>query len=202
MQKLVKDFLILNKGYLKKSPYKIAERLHIKITDNTIEQIRSIIKEVKNSSKIDNIKIKYHHVIPNTFVPNKDYLTKLALESFMENGNYDKAIDFINKIKQEEINPKYKISSYKEGNYIVLGCLHFPFVNKEFFSSVIDLIKDCPNLEGIILAGDILDMSSISRHNKGLMPVLGYDLAREYKEANVSFISYITFLKFISIIYY
>jgi len=189
MQKLIEEFLTKNSGYIKKSPYKVAERLNLNANYDNIFLIKEIMKNLrKEKYKLIPNTIThtsgYLHVIPNSFTPNKEYLTKLALESFIESGNYDKAIDFINKIKQDKITPQYKKQNYLPGNYIVLGCLHFPFVNKEFFNSVIELIKDCPDLKGIILAGDILDMSSISRHNKGLMPVLGYDLEREYKESN------------------
>lgn len=177
MQKLVEDFLTQFPGYLKKGPAKVALKLGIEPHYENLVYIKNIMRRIKKEQPKQNI-IKEEKSL------SKEYLTELAVKTFMENGDYDKAIDFINKLKKEQENPIYKKQDYKEGNYIVLGCLHFPFVNKEFFQSVLNLIEDCPDLQGIILAGDILDMSSISRHNKGLMPVLGYDLAREYKETN------------------
>lgn len=177
MQKLVEDFLTQFPGYLKKGPAKVALKLGIEPHYENLVYIKNIMRRIKKEQPKQNI-IKEEKSL------SKEYLTELAVKTFMENGDYDKAIDFINKLKKEQESPIYKKQNYKEGNYIVLGCLHFPFVNKEFFQSVLNLIEDCPDLQGIILAGDILDMSSISRHNKGLMPVLGYDLAREYRETN------------------
>ncbi len=210
MQKLIKDFLIERTGYLKKSPYKIAERLNIEVNDENIKLIKDSVRQIKGKLKVENERLnnikangnnkfkfvqleelkkieeenKQFMFSSKEFIPNKTDLISMAVENFMATGDYDKAIDFINKIRQDEITPKYNKSSFESGNYIVLGCLHFPFVNKDFFNSVLNLIKDCPDLKGIVLAGDILDMSSISRHNKGLMPVLGYTLEREYRETN------------------
>ena len=154
-------FLKNKPGYKKFGKYALAKALNI-------EDVHICAEALKESRKIKNVKI------------NKED----DIEYLMKNGEYDKVLDIVNRVKNSPNIPKYEVKKYKEGNYIVLGCLHFPWVNKEFFNSVIELIKDCKDLKGIILAGDILDMSSISRHSKGLMPVIGYDLEREYKETN------------------
>lgn len=185
MQKLVRELIDSKPGYLKKSPLYVTELLRIEPTYENVIMVKSEMKKLRKQGNLVSPILSPEDVaITDKKVISKEYLTRLALESFMENGNYDKAIDFINKIKNEENTTKYVKKDFDSGNYIVLGCLHFPFVNKDFFNSVIELIKDCPDLKGIILAGDILDMSSISRHNKGMMPVIGYTLEREYREAN------------------
>lgn len=73
----------------------------------------------------------------------------------------------------------------KVETHVVLGCIHLPFHNEQFFNSVCKLIKDLgSDLSGIHLIGDILDMHSISRHAKGKITIPGLTLAEEYKEAS------------------
>lgn len=155
----IKLFLEQKPGYKKFGKYALAKALGIENVNDCGEVLKEFRSETSNKG-ID------------------------ELSELMKRGEYDKALDLVNQAKNSPGLPKYIKKQYSAGNYVVLGCLHLPWVNEDFFAAVLKLIKDCPNLKGIVLAGDILDMSSISRHAKGLMPVLGYDLAREYKEAN------------------
>lgn len=159
-QEIIK-FLEDKPGYAKFGKYALAKALKI----DDVALCAEALKAVRKVCKLK-----------------EDFISDI--EKYMSSGEYDKAMDIINNAKNYKKYPKYIKKNYKPGNYIVLGCLHFPWVNKEFFNSALKLIKDCPDLKGIILAGDILDMSSISRHAKGMMPKLGYTLEREYKETN------------------
>lgn len=73
----------------------------------------------------------------------------------------------------------------KEGTYLVTGCSHAPFQNKKFYNSIYSFISaENIALEGLILAGDILDMHSLSKHDRGKAPIPGVTLGWEYREAN------------------
>lgn len=72
--------------------------------------------------------------------------------------------------------------------HIVAGCLHFPFVNKPLFNALCALIRDLkPVLGGVHLPGDIQDIHSLSRHDKGMVAIPGLTLAAEYRESNKLF---------------
>ena len=69
---------------------------------------------------------------------------------------------------------------------IVIGCLHAPWHNKTVFAGVLDLIKDLGNhLQGVYLIGDILDLNSLSFHERGKYPLDGLDIRKEYKMVKV-----------------
>lgn len=72
----------------------------------------------------------------------------------------------------------------KAGTYWVTGCSHAPFHNKAMYESTFNFLSKEVKLEGVILNGDILDMHSISRHNKGIINPAGITLDWEYKEAS------------------
>ena len=71
---------------------------------------------------------------------------------------------------QKVRNASKKGEHYQKGTWVVSGCWHFPFHNKEMFDSFLALVEDL-ELTGFILNGDILDMHSISRHNKGKITI-------------------------------
>jgi len=68
--------------------------------------------------------------------------------------------DLIQKLR----NSKKTGEHYDKGIWVVSGCWHFPFHNKEMFESFLHLISEL-ELTGFILIGDILDMNSISKNN-------------------------------------
>ncbi len=83
-------------------------------------------------------------------------------------------------------NMKYnKRSSDIDGElHVVMGCMHFPFHNKKFFKSILSFLEYVsPNLSGLHLIGDIVDMHSISFHDVGNAPMEGLTLSKEYKES-------------------
>lgn len=57
-----------------------------------------------------------------------------------------------------------------KNQHLVLGCLHSPFHNKPFWNGILQLIKD-NNFESINLIGDILDLNSLSFHERGKYPI-------------------------------
>jgi glutamate racemase len=59
----------------------------------------------------------------------------------MSAGEYDELLSLVNQTKEDVIFPTYEQKKLQSRNYIVMGCLHFPWVNKDFFASVIKLIK-------------------------------------------------------------
>ena len=65
---------------------------------------------------------------------------------------------------------------------LVFGCPHFPFHNKAVWVGVLKLLKDLDkNLSGVYLIGDILDLNSLSFHEKGKYPLDGLTIQKEYK---------------------
>lgn len=71
------------------------------------------------------------------------------------------------------------------GTYFVTGCTHAPWHNKQMYKSVFNyLAKENISLQGLILAGDFLDLNSLSSHDKGKKPIQGVTLDWEYREAN------------------
>ena len=75
-----------------------------------------------------------------------------------------------------------KISADKPKTYWVTGCMHMPFHNKKQLASTLRYLKTI-DLDGIILAGDCLDINSLSFHDKGKTPIEGVTLSWEYEES-------------------
>jgi hypothetical protein len=73
---------------------------------------------------------------------------------------------------------------HTQGQYLILGCVHAPFVNHDFWNALCKYAeKNKDSIKGLILNGDFLDMNALSFHDKGSMPLEGYNLGREYSEA-------------------
>lgn len=69
---------------------------------------------------------------------------------------------------------------------LVVGCLHAPFHNEVVWGGVLKLVKDLGNhLQGVYLIGDILDLNSLSFHERGKYPLDGLDIRKEYKMVKV-----------------
>ena len=86
------------------------------------------------------------------------------------------------------INPTISLAENKHrltpGTYYITGCAHAPWQNKFMYDSVFNYLKREIDLEGIILAGDVVDLNSLSSHDKGKTAIPGVDLSWEYEEAN------------------
>lgn len=121
-----------------------------------VELISEIFKEVKKTPNIPRM-VEMTNAFPVTTEPDK------IIRDFDKNQ--------FNSITQP-------------GTYFVTGCVHAPFHNKKMYDAVFNYIRKEVKLRGVILNGDILDMHSISRHNKGRVAIPGVTLDWEYKEAN------------------
>ena len=67
---------------------------------------------------------------------------------------------------------------------LVIGCLHAPFHNKTMWNGILQLIKD-GDFESINLIGDILDLNSLSFHERGKYPLNGLTIQKEYKMVDI-----------------
>lgn len=74
-------------------------------------------------------------------------------------------------------------SRQTSGSYYITGCAHAPWQNQKMYDSVIRFLKQEIDLQGLILAGDIIDCNSLSSHDKGKKAIKGVNLGWEYKEA-------------------
>lgn len=72
----------------------------------------------------------------------------------------------------------------KPGTYFITGCVHAPFHNKGMYDSITKFLFNEIDLSGLILAGDILDLHSLSRHDRGKIALEGVTLSQEYRGAN------------------
>jgi hypothetical protein len=71
------------------------------------------------------------------------------------------------------------------GMHIVIGCSHVPWHNTAMMHGVLELMKDLGSrLKGFHIAGDFMDMNSLSGHDKGKVPLTGVTLDKEYKAGN------------------
>lgn len=180
----IKKFLKEKPSYLKKGPEFLASLLS---SDNKIckEALEEARKENRMDNKLNNVKLSFlvdFETVTNEQTEQK--ITKAAIQHFLDKGDYDEVENIVKQLKVKKA--EYKTSPIKEGVYIVLGCLHFPFHNRWMWEQVLNIVRDEKDLVGIILAGDILDMHSISRHAKGKITLPDYDLAQEYLEANIA----------------
>lgn len=67
--------------------------------------------------------------------------------------------------------------------YIVSGCWHVPFQNQILYAGFKNLIRDI-NPDGFVLAGDFLDMGSLSDYERGKLSHTGITLEAEYNAGN------------------
>lgn len=80
---------------------------------------------------------------------------------------------------------KNTIRINKSGFYIIIGCEHIPGNNKALWDARLKFIaKYKKHITGLIIAGDFMDMYSLSLHSKGKMNPKDVDLSWEYDEAN------------------
>jgi len=164
-QRLIYDWLISKPGYLKKSADKLCEisDLYGSLKDHEIA-LKEARKDNKFSDKviIDNFSKSNELVI-------LDNIKKFGIEY------HPKDVAFKTNVSKQR---------NQSGTYFVSGCIHAPWQNKLMFDSVLNFLKKEVDLYGIILAGDIIDLNSLSSHDKGKKPIKGVTLDWEYSEAN------------------
>lgn len=118
-------------------------------------------------------------------------------KAYQDNKNGAKVISSTTKVVKEAVRQRERqmiISSSLKGvvnkhrntpgTYYITGCAHAPWQNKRMYDANINYLNKEVDLQGIILAGDILDLNSLSSHDKGKVPIKGVTLDWEYKEAN------------------
>lgn len=71
------------------------------------------------------------------------------------------------------------------GTYYITGCAHAPWHNKRMYNAVFKYIQKEVKLRGVILAGDIADINSLSSHYRGKVPVKGVTLGWEYEQTSL-----------------
>jgi len=74
---------------------------------------------------------------------------------------------------------------FTPGTYAIMGCTHVPFHNTKFFNALLNLYSEIKPT-GLVLAGDYMDMNSVSAHEVGKKPLEGVTLGWEYEEGNKS----------------
>lgn len=143
-----------NNGRLRKGVHWLSNKFNV-----TPELIKEVVNELKNKIDI------------------ADTSSKNQIKLLQEHGIlpvYSKQFGSINDLNSINI----------PGTYWVTGCAHAPFHNKAMYEATFNFLSKETKLEGVILNGDILDMHSISRHNKGLLNPKGVTLDWEYKEGS------------------
>lgn len=157
------------------------------------DRVRSIWKKMKRSNE----RI-YDLIYKDSF--RKDNVPEVVLESIVTIGEPEKkTTQAIHKTGKVTVDPQMGTTALPEviakpirkeaqpfvsGNYLVLGCVHAPFVNKVFWNTLCNYAKENKHqIKGIILNGDFLDLNALSSHDRGRMPLKGWDLGKEYSEA-------------------
>ena len=171
---IIKDFLSLKKGYLKKGN----ETIQLAIAKKygkvfTLEQIKKAKKEVKKKC-------------------NPEYLSVMntVVEDFRENISRLESTPFAPSLKKAD---PVKLSnniapsiSEQEGMHILMGCNHVPFHNKRLHSGIRRMMMDHQDkIKGFHLLGDFADINTLSSHDKGrFTAVPGLTLDDEYAACN------------------
>lgn len=172
-QKPIYNWLIEKPGYLKCSPKIIAKNYPKK----------ALSKDIQIALEQARIEIKARESA-------KSLVKKITISQTIE--NYKKASDL--ETKASIITNDLKVCRQKirgqhyltPGMYIVIGCVHAPFHLAPAFKAVQQLLNDNKSsIVGLVLAGDFLDMNSLSSHDKGRKPLPGVTLDWEYTESEI-----------------
>jgi hypothetical protein len=129
--------------------------------------------------------VKYQALLDkysSTEIPDVQTLKPMPVEYVALTGNHMGTTPLPEIVMEKEGYNKYQPT--EDGNYLILGCVHAPFVNKPFWEALCNyalLNKDY--LKGVILNGDFLDLNSLSSHDRGRMPLEGVSIGWEYKES-------------------
>ena len=153
----IKQQLSTNKGYLTKTGVlkKGYKYLADKFGCSQI-LIKEIVFEIRQSNKEE-----FNNEVAKFIEKSRTVATKIV--------NY-------NKIKKQ--------SDINSGTYWITGCAHAPWHNKKMYESTFNYLSKEVDLEGIILAGDIADLASLSSHDRGKTPIPGVTLSWEYDKVN------------------
>lgn len=172
IQKPIYDWLLSKTGYLKCSPKVIAKNYPKKVSS---KDIQIALEQARINTK--RIKVTFESV-------NEGKITPIV---GVHRGSRIQAIDSTIvhdfKISKPAIRGKHYLTP---GLYISIGCAHAPFHLAPAFKAIQQLLHDNKSqITGLVLAGDFLDMNSLSSHDKGRKPLPGVTLDWEYAESEV-----------------
>jgi hypothetical protein len=125
-----------------------------------------IIEEITSDTTEEIIKEEVLEVSNNYLTPKEELIESREFQEFL---NW----------KME----KQSSRTFTPGTYAVIGCTHVPFHNKKFFQALLNLYSEI-NPTGLVIAGDFMEMSSVSGHEVGKKPLPGVSLGYEYEEGN------------------
>jgi hypothetical protein len=148
---------------------RLKDRYYLKLDT---EAIRKIISRLLNQSgsplDMTSRQISQELVNQGLVKPNPVYQTKPIVKTFS--------------IESPGNKPVLHTKITKPGNYLILGCWHVPFQNKEFTKRVFDLMNT-HKFDGLILNGDFLDCNTLSGHDRGKFTAIrGLTLTEEYRQ--------------------
>lgn len=143
----IKEFLLKNKGYLKKSPVIVAERLSVRDVSLVTLALKQVKHELKNQSEINNTSFKVSL--------NKNFDKYKGIDIFKEAFKDQEDIStFGNRIVKNEITNK---------NVLVIGDLHLPFSLDGYLEHCISVYKEYKCNE-VVFIGDLIDNHASSYH--------------------------------------
>jgi len=158
IQKPIYNWLLTKTGYLKCSPKVIAKNYPKKVD---VKHIVVALEQARIQAKLD-------------------ASTKIILSKPVVTNNPTIINDF--KLSSKKRGYRY----LQPGLYISLGCVHAPFHLQPAFKAIQQLLHDNKSqIVGLVLAGDFLDMNSLSSHDKGRKPLPGVTLDWEYSESEI-----------------
>lgn len=135
----------------------------------------------KGYLKDNKLKVSYNY-LENRLNTSKDIIQE-AVQSIRKGRNLLQEQALV--LEKAYLRPKpEQLQITTPGTYFVTGCVHAPWQNKRMYNSIYNYIDKEIKLDGIILDGDVLDMHSLSRHDRGKIAIPGVTLDYEYKEAN------------------
>lgn len=164
LQKPIYDWLLSKTGYLKCSPKVIAKNYPKKVD---VKHIVVALEQARIQAKVN-------------------ASTKITLTQVTDPKEVTlKQVKIVNQLQLSK--PKIRGQRYlTPGLYISIGCAHAPFHLAPAFKAVQQLLHDNRSqITGLVLAGDFLDMNSLSSHDKGRKPLPGVTLDWEYAESEV-----------------
>jgi hypothetical protein len=180
IQKPIYDWLLSKNSYLKCSP-KVIAKYYPKKTSS--KNIQIALEQARITTKQANLKpvislqqqLNIREGINVEELSNNLYKTKKAETS---------KVTIVNQLQTSK--PLRGQHYLQPGLYISLGCVHAPFHLTPAFKAVQQLLHDNKSqIVGLVLAGDFLDMNSLSSHDRGRKPLPGVTLDWEYTESEI-----------------
>lgn len=165
----------------------------MKKNEGNKDELIELIAELRKDKNWGRIQISNHITkrYPNKFFRikkngEKKIFTKYGIQEIVRD-NFDAIVKpdpVVTDFSLEKTGPVYFKTP---GIHVFSGCWHFPFHNKFMYEGVRNLILDLgEKVKGFHLLGDVLDMNSLSSHDRGSKPLDGVDLAMEYREGNLA----------------